>query len=48
MEARRRAERVQGRGEAKTIRITIFDLTQAAIREYPNSEFAVMHRGPMN
>ena len=35
-------------GTAKTMRIVIFDLTQAAIREYPDSEFATMHRGPIN
>ena len=35
-------------GKARTMRILVFDLVQAAIREYANSEFAAMHRGPMN
>lgn len=33
---------------AKTMRIAIFDMTQAAVQMYPSSEFAAMHRRPMN
>ena len=35
-------------GQARTMKIAVLDLVQAAMRLYPESEFSAMHHGPMN
>lgn len=38
----------KAQGKARTMKIAVLDLVQAAMRLYPDSEFSVMHHGPMN
>ena len=39
---------IKAQGKARTIKIAVLDLVNAALRAYPDSEFSVMHQGPMN
>ena len=38
----------KAQGMARTWRIALLDLINAALHVYPDSEFSAMHRGPMN
>jgi hypothetical protein len=38
----------KAQGKARTVKIAVLDLVQAAMRLYPESEFSALHRGPMN
>ena len=40
--------RYKAQGTARTMKIAVLDLVQAAMRLYPKSEFSAMHHGPMN
>ncbi|HEY6183116.1 MAG TPA: hypothetical protein VIW67_12780 [Terriglobales bacterium] len=35
-------------GTARTLKVAVLELIQAAVNEYPNSEFAATYQGPMN
>ena len=38
----------KAQGKARTIKIAVLDLVNAALRVYPKSEFSAIQRGPMN
>jgi hypothetical protein len=38
----------KAQGKARTIKIAVLDLINAALRAYPDSTFSAIQRGPMN